>query len=180
MVIKMQFNKFVYFWSGVFSQFYPCNIKDCLDLKFNCAEQFMMYHKAVAMKDIDTASKILQETSPPKQKALGREVKNYNEELWCKERINIVYLGNYYKFTQNKELLDVLLKTQGSLLVEASPFDKIWGIGLDRYDAAKTSPDLWPGKNYLGKVLTLLREDLLNNVDPHQDVYERFKNMGWL
>ncbi len=176
----MNFSNHTYFWKGKLSQFGLCKITDCLGLQFNCAEQFMMYHKAIAMKDNETASKILQEKQPQAQKALGREVKNYNEEVWNRQRLNVVYLGNYYKYTQNEELLKILLSTKNTLLVEASPFDKIWGIGLDSYDARLVSPDMWPGKNYLGKVLTLLREDLLNNVNPHQDIYERFKSMGWL
>ena len=71
--------------------------------------------------------------------------------------------GNYYKFTQNKNLKNKLLSTKGTILVEASPFDRVWGIGLDKSNPLVLNRESWRGSNWLGEVLTQLREDLLND-----------------
>lgn len=151
-----------------------------LDIPYNCCEQFMMAAKAKLMNDYDSVQAIMSAISPMEQKRLGRLVQNYDDKLWNEKRLDVVYIGNYYKFSQNEDLKLRLLATGDTLLVEASPFDTIWGIGLDEIQAKKVGPDKWPGKNYLGKVLTLVREDLLNNVNPDQNIYTRFQNMGWL
>ena len=123
----------------------------------------MMHQKALVFKDVDTANEIMQTTSPVKQKALGRLVKSFDENEWAKHREKIVYDGNYAKFTQNKHLLNVLLDTKGKILVEASPVDTIWGIGLAEDCPYIEDESNWRGLNLLGKVLTQLREDLLKD-----------------
>ncbi|MEK1828809.1 NADAR family protein [Priestia megaterium] len=99
--------------------------------------------------------------NPKRYKQLGRQVKPFNKELWDKKCREVVYQGNYLKFTQNPKLGKELTATHGTTLVEASPFDAIWGIKLgpdnpDRFDRSK-----WRGKNWLGEVLTKLRIDLI-------------------
>jgi ribA/ribD-fused uncharacterized protein len=98
--------------------------------------------------------------NPKNMKAFGRLVKNFDENLWNSVAQDIVYAGNYAKFSQNPKLLKALLDTGDRLLVEASPYDKIWGIGLSELDARKTSPENWKGLNLLGKILTKVRDDL--------------------
>jgi ribA/ribD-fused uncharacterized protein len=143
-----------------FSQWYRCNfIVD--DQPFICAEQFMMHGKAVLFGDPDVAAEILAADHPKTHKALGRKVKNFDGGVWERERLRIVKAGNRAKFTQNEELLATLLATQGTTLVEASPYDKIWGIGLAEGDPRAQDPSTWRGQNLLGYVLTELRDELL-------------------
>ena len=147
---------YTFFWTGPFSQWYPS--KFSIDgVKYGSAEQYMMAQKAIMFDDQDAFKKILLSHSPRQQKHLGRSVKGFKKVDWEKVARGFVYMANYAKFTQNPELRELLLKTRGTELVEASPYDKIWGIGLpeghkDIYDKRK-----WQGKNWLGQVLTQVR-----------------------
>lgn len=152
--------KYTYFWSGPFSQWH--NSEFTIDgIKFCRAEQFMMWCKAKLFEDEEIAEKILKTRDAKVQKALGRKVKNFDAELWDTASWIVVYKGNFAKFTQNPKLLAALMDTAGTTLVEASPYDKIWGIGLNEAAARRTPPDQWPGDNRLGRVLTQLRDDML-------------------
>jgi len=119
-----------------------------------------MYSKAVVFKDFDTASKILAEQKPGKQKKLGRLVNNFELDKWDDISEQIVYRGNYAKFTQNIDLLEKLFLTDESELVEVNPSDTIWGIGLPPNDPKIYDRKKWRGQNKLGIILTKLREDL--------------------
>lgn len=155
--------KFTFFWQNksTFSQWHKSMFMENGQV-FTCAEQYMMYHKAMLMGDVKTAQLILDAGyDPRKHKELGRQVTPFNAELWndnCKE---IVYRANYLKFTQNIEMLEVLKSTKGTELVEASPYDKIWGIGLLETDPRAQNKSTWQGKNWLGEVLTQLRMHLI-------------------
>lgn len=129
--------------------------------EFNCAEQYMMWGKAMLFADAAVAAEILAADHPKTHKALGRKVKPYDEHVWRVNRERIVLEGNRAKFTQNPELRALLEATKGTEMVEASPFDKIWGIGLSAKDPRAQDPKQWKGQNLLGKVLTRLREELL-------------------
>ncbi len=142
-----------------FSQWYRCSFT-VGDAKFNCAEQFMMHGKALLFDDAEAAAQILAATHPGEHKALGRKVKRFDDTLWKRAREAIVMDGNRAKFTQNPELREVLLATKGTTLVEASPYDKIWGIGLAATDPRAADPTLWKGQNLLGKILTAVRDEL--------------------
>ena len=160
----MQNNEQFHFFfqnNNVFSQWFPATFT-IDNIIFNCTEQYMMYKKAQLFKDKEIMKQILKSTKPNEQKALGRKVKNFDETIWNQQARKIVYDGNYAKFTQNPELLNQLLNTKGFTLVEASPFDKIWGIGLSANDSRAKQRKLWKGTNWLGETLTLLRENLLN------------------
>lgn len=97
-------------------------------------------------------------------KAAGRAVKNYNDDVWNAKRFEIMSEGLYQKFSQNDILKERLLKTGDKFLVEASPYDDIWGIKLDERRARLSHPSLWPGKNLLGIALTYVRERLVNDI----------------
>ncbi|MBW5447656.1 DUF1768 domain-containing protein [Cohnella sp. CFH 77786] len=155
--------KFTFFWrtESPFSQWHPARF-EAAGIVFQCAEQYMMYEKAKLFGDEDVASQILRTNSPVEQKKLGRKVKSFDQAKWEAECKRIVYEGNYAKFTQNQALLQKLLQTAGTTLVEASPVDCIWGIGLAEDDPRSRHRKTWRGKNWLGEVLTQLREDLLN------------------
>lgn len=131
----MKKEKFIYFWSNKspFSNWYKAEFE--IDgIKFNCTEQHMMYHKAILFNDTEIAERILKTASQSKQKALGRQDKNFIGSTWNENCKQIVYEGNKAKFLQNENLLQDLLKTEGKTLVEASPVDAIWGIGLAEGD----------------------------------------------
>lgn len=128
--------------------------------KFNCVEQFMMYSKACLFKDMDTAQKILSTTNQKEQKALGRQVKNFDEALWNEKCEHIVAVACREKFRQNPSLLTLLLSTGDTTLVEASPYDRIWGVGLGMDDPAIDDERNWRGQNKLGRVLMGVRAQL--------------------
>ena len=143
-----------------FSQWHRCQF--VVDGKtFNCAEQYMMHGKALLFGDAEIAAEIMAADHPRTHKALGRKVRGFDAATWERDRMRIVKDGNRAKFTQNDGLLGALLATKGTTLVEASPFDRIWGIGLGANDPRAKDPKQWKGKNLLGIVLTELRDELL-------------------
>ncbi|HQY44723.1 MAG TPA: NADAR family protein [Paracoccaceae bacterium] len=148
-----------FFWSGPFSQWQTCTI--VLDGKsFNCAEQAMMHAKAELFADQDAAAAILAATEPGRQKALGRTVRGFDEAIWDAHKVAIVQRISLEKFRQNKGLRRKLFQTGGAVLVEASPLDQVWGIGLDADKAKTTPPGEWPGRNLLGTILTEVKAAL--------------------
>lgn len=152
-----------FFWSGVFSNWHPSKfIIDGVEFK-NC-EQYMMYKKALMFYDYDAAKKIMQTSNPKEQKAIGRQVKNFKDDVWVKYCRDIVCDANYAKFTQNKDMLEELLSTGNKELVEASPHDLRWGCGLEESNPFIHDKSNWPGTNWLGEVLTKLRNDLKNEL----------------
>ena len=122
-----------------------------------------MAKKAQLFNDLEAYKAIMMAEDPKEQKKIGRKVKNFDEKVWNVHAKDIVYQGNYYKFTQNKNLKNKLLSTKGTILVEASPFDRVWGIGLDKSNPLVLNRESWRGSNWLGEVLTQVREDLLND-----------------
>jgi len=130
--------------------------------EYNCAEQYMMFQKALHFKDYESADAIMQAKDPRRQKRLGRQVKNFNEKRWNEIAREVVYFGNLLKFTQNKDLLFYLVNCTETI-VEASPVDKIWGIGLDAANPDCLDRSKWLGKNWLGQVLTKVRDNMMIN-----------------
>ena len=152
--------KFTFFWSGPFSQWHKSNFT--VDgVLYNCAEQYMMASKARLFNDEQTLALIMKEKSPKEQKRLGRIVKGFNKEEWEVVARNFVYRGNVAKFSQNPSLLAELYNTQGTTLVEASPYDSVWGIALSEEDPRCKDRKTWLGKNWLGETITKVRNDLL-------------------
>ena len=135
-------------------------------VEYNCAEQYMMAQKSKTMQDIETMNLILTESNPQKQHELGRIIKDYDENKWNLYKYNIVKEGNWHKFTQDINLLRILLSTGKSWMVEASDEDKIWGIGV-LADKVINNPDPnanWPGENLLGKIYMDIREKLVSEI----------------
>lgn len=129
-------------------------------VKYICMEQYMMAEKARLFKDEIVLKQILKSRDPKTMKALGRKVKNFDEEIWKENRVDIVKNGNMAKFSQNKTLRTVLILTGDKILVEASPFDRIWGIGMGINDKDIINPLMWKGENLLGFALMAVREEL--------------------
>jgi len=100
--------------------------------------------------NIKLKQKILESSDPAFIKKLGRQVKNFDQKIWDKEKFQIMVNILKLKFSQNHQLKSLLLSTDRTTLVEASPFDKIWGIGLNEFQAKKMKIEDWPGENLLG------------------------------
>jgi ribA/ribD-fused uncharacterized protein len=161
---------YVFFWGGEYSNWYPSLFYSDIEVsptglvtglrrQYNCVEQYMMAQKAILFNDLDSLTKIMQTQSPRKQKALGRKIKNFDMSLWDKVKYEVVLHGNYRKYNSYPNLKEMLLSTQGKVLVEASPHDRIWGIGFDEANALENK-DKW-GENLLGKVLMEVRDNLI-------------------
>ena len=130
-------------------------------ITFNCAEQFMMYQKAKLFNDRRTAEHILTLTEPKLMKASGRKVTPFDENKWNEHSMRIVTEGNLAKFSQNPSLKAALLATAEKVIVEASPLDTIWGIGVG-VEKAVASRENWRGQNKLGQCLMAVRTQLRN------------------
>ena len=127
------------------------------------AEHFMMAAKALLFGDVEMAARIREAPHPEAAKALGREVRGFDEQLWAQRRFDLVVTGNLAKFSQHPALRNFLRTTGGRVLVEASPVDRIWGIGLTADHEHATSPEHWRGLNLLGFALMEVRHQLLGS-----------------
>ena len=130
-------------------------------ITFHTAEHYLMYHKAILFNDKHSAKSILIVNTPSEVKRIGRHVKNFDQKVWDENKYEIMCRGLYLKFSQNPYLLKLLLETGDAILVEASPVDVVWGVGL----AVPTSScgvdlDNCPGQNLLGKALMEVRDKL--------------------
>jgi ribA/ribD-fused uncharacterized protein len=145
--------------SGSLSQWWPCRFE--IDgVEYGSAEHWMMAAKARLFGDEASVPAILAARTPAEAKVLGREVSGFDEERWAAERFELVVRGNVAKFGQDPELRRYLLGTANRVLVEASPRDRIWGIGLGAANEAATDPQRWRGLNLLGFALMEARERL--------------------
>ena len=129
-------------------------------IAYPTAEHWMMASKARLFADEEVLTEILATADPSKAKALGRTVKNFDDDVWKANCRQLVTEGNMAKFSQNEDLPAFLLSTGHQVLVEASPYDRIWGIGLKATDAKAQHPDTWQGQNLLGFGLMDVREGL--------------------
>ncbi len=157
----------VFFWkdteeNGCFSNWYrrPFVIDG---IQYPHVEQYMMSQKARLFHDEVRYTAILRATDPNDCKKLGKQVTPFDPKIWDGAKYEIVKAGNRAKFEQNPDLKAKLLATGTAILAEASPRDKIWGIGKTARTAAEVDPSEWPGKNLLGKILMELREEFAAN-----------------
>ena len=162
--------KYLFFWghtpkhAGVvgaecLSQWYPAPF-EVDGVRFETAEHYMMWGKARLFDDEKAAARILAAGHPKEAKDLGRTISGFDEATWVAQRVAIVTAGNVEKFRQNPDLLAFLLGTNQRVLVEASPLDRIWGIGLAATDEKAQDPAQWRGLNLLGEALMAARETL--------------------
>lgn len=155
------------------SQWYPCKF-EADGVSYTSAEQYMMAEKAKLFGDEEIRAKILSTSDPRKCKALGRKVKNFDKVVWDKEKKNIVHKGNTRKFLRNSALRNFLLSTGDRVLAEASPADRIWGIGLGKNNPDALEPEKWRGQNLLGFTLMSVRDfiafmDMFGEFDGDED-----------
>ena len=160
--------KFLFFWGhqkydsvtkSCFSQWYASSF-EVDGVRYQNAEQFMMAQKALLFKDFEIYNQIIFSSKPGKVKELGRQVRNFDQQIWESNRFDIVVRGNYHKFSQNEELSTFLINTKDRILVEASPVDTIWGIGLAQDEERALDPNHWKGLNLLGYALMEVRDQL--------------------
>ena len=164
--------KFLFFWghqpqrdgsigAGCLSQWWPARFQvDGVD--FATAEHYMMWSKAKLFGDDEIADQVLTVRHPSKAKALGRQVRGFDERRWVAERFEIVVAASVAKFGQHDDLGAFLRGTGDRVLVEASPHDRVWGIGMAASDPAAEDPSQWRGDNLLGFALMRAREILKN------------------
>ncbi|OON94245.1 MAG: hypothetical protein ATN32_08345 [Candidatus Epulonipiscium fishelsonii] len=162
--------EYIYFWGhrpsldgsitkSCLSQWWKC------DFTYNsqtywCMEQFMMAEKARLFKDKKILDLILNCNNQEEIKRLGRKVKPFNEKKWNQHREEIVIHGNMEKFSQNNKLKEYLLSTKDKVIVVASPYDTIWGVGVGEQDSRIINPFEWQGLNLLGFALMIVRDRL--------------------
>lgn len=160
--------KFIFFWGhkpeadgsvtkSCFSQWWDC-VFTVDGVEYRTAEQYMMAQKAVLFGDEAVRGEIMAASHPKQFKELGRKIRGFNQEVWDKNCCDIVIKGNVAKFSQNEDLKAFLLGTNMRVLVEASPYDKIWGIGMGADDRRAENPTLWNGTNFLGFCLMEARD----------------------
>lgn len=147
---------------GYLSNFYKTDFEKDGN-KYNCSEQAFMYAKCLMFDPTNSGllREILNETNPGKIKKLGRSVKNFDDVKWNENKYKIMLECCRAKFNQNDKIKQMLCETNEEILYEASPYDKIWGIGYNKEKAEKISPDMY-GENLLGKVLMEIREMIIN------------------
>lgn len=162
--------KYLFFWGHTrssrdelgkecLSQWYPARF-EVDGIPFATAEHYMMYRKALLFSDHIAAEQVLRAPNPGAAKALGRSVRGFVDSIWAEHRSTIVVEGNYAKFSQLAELKKYLLSTKQRILVEASPADHVWGIGLAADNEHVQNPLMWRGLNLLGFALMSVRERL--------------------
>ncbi|KXK60569.1 hypothetical protein AWW66_18210 [Micromonospora rosaria] len=162
--------RYLFFWghqpqrdgstgAGCLSQWYPTTFT-VDSVRYPTAEHYMMHRKALLFGDERTAARILAADHPKTVKALGRQVRDFDQTRWDAHRFEIVVAGNVEKFRQHPDLHAYLAGTRDRVLVEASPLDRIWGIGLAADDERATRPAQWRGQNLLGFALMEVRDRL--------------------
>jgi len=139
------------------SQWYPSPFSD-KNFQYATAEHYMMAQKAILFEDFHILRKILDNPNPQDAKNYGRQVKGFDERIWDKFKCHFVITGNYNKFFTHKDLMNFLIETGTKHLVEASPWDNVWGIGYRKEDAMKFRGN-W-GENLLGQCLMITRNYL--------------------
>ncbi|MGM9802732.1 MAG: NADAR family protein [Muribaculaceae bacterium] len=160
---------FIFFWGhtdrekdvdkSCLSQWHMC-LFEVDGMYYNCTEQYMMAEKARLFGDEETRQQIMASFDPMTIKKLGRKVSGFVAEMWDAQKYDIVVKGNLAKFSQNQKMMEYMLGTGDKILVEASPKDTIWGIGLSEEAPEACNPSLWRGDNLLGFALMEVRDML--------------------
>jgi len=162
--------KYLFFWGhtpkqpntvdkSCFSQWYPAAFSVAGDT-YATAEHWMMAEKARLFGNDDVRARIIAARHPDEAKKLGRQVAGFDPQVWDEQKYELVQAGNYQKFSQHLPLKEYLLTTGDRVLVEASPVDAIWGIGLGAAHPDAMQPAKWPGQNLLGFALMEVRDQL--------------------
>lgn len=165
LIEENKINKYLFFWKPnknltnetCFSQWQP-SLFEIDGVVYNCAEQYMMSQKAKLFKDEYIYDLVMDSIKPQDMIKLGRKVKNFNESIWDKNKYSIIFDANYNKFSQNEKMKKFLLSTNDKVIVEASPYDKVWGVGMDSNNRKIYNPNNWRGENLLGFIIMEVRD----------------------
>ncbi|NQY05808.1 MAG: NADAR family protein [Flavobacteriaceae bacterium] len=163
-------HKFLFFWGhqpskdgsmtkSCFSQWRQSSFT-IGEATYKTAEHYMMAEKANLFNDSEMLEAIINCNHPMEAKQFGRKVKGFDPELWNEHKYEIVKRGNLAKFSQHEEMKSFLLNTKNRVIVEASPRDRIWGIGMGAKNEKAMNPNLWRGQNLLGFALMEVRDEL--------------------
>lgn len=152
-----------------FSQWWPATFV-VAGTVYSSAEHYMMAEKARLFGDEFALGQILGSVDPAELKRLGRTVRGFDEAVWGRARFGIVTAANIHKFGQNVALRSYLIATANAVLVEASPTDRVWGIGLAASDPEAADPTRWRGENLLGFALMRARDELLAETSSPQPI----------
>ena len=169
-------DKAIAFYGGIFSQWAMSKFSVVIEgtsVEVNCAEQAMMLKKAAVFNDTESYIKILKSTSPKEQKAYGRLVKNFDANAWSAMSYDWIVQVSVDKFTQNPQWLELMILTDPYELVEASPYDRIWGTGVSEEDTDFSKRNTW-GTNWLGEALMDARKKIIDSLDSNK--YQTSKN----
>lgn len=163
---KVVDHDFTFFWkpsqpNGFLSNFSHHSVEEN-NIDFPTLEHYMHYHKAKLMGDDEAAESILEAKTPLEAKKLGRKVSNWDERLWKSRREEIMLNGVRLKVRQYPAIKEMLMETGDTTIAEASPYDRIWGIGLESTDSRAKHQSEWNGLNILGKVWMKVRESYLD------------------
>lgn len=151
-----------YFWNTIYSQWYTTEGQFTFaGVVYPNAEKYMMIEKARVFQDWDILAKMKNTDNAKEVKSLGRQIKNFSDEVWDEFKEDVVTKASYLKFSQNDDLFEQMLADRDLTLVEASPVDKIWGIGLHADNDDVLDESLWQGQNLLGKCLMRARDMLI-------------------
>ncbi len=162
--------RYVHFWrhtalsdgrigAGCLSQWWPSPFT--VDgVEYATAEHWMMAAKARLFADPEGERRALASGHPAQAQQAGRLVRGFDEDVWRRERLSIVVEGSMHKFAADAGLREFLLNTGDRVLVEASPRDRVWGIGLTADDERAEDPGRWRGSNLLGFALMEARRRL--------------------
>ena len=162
--------EYVFFWGhtpkipgridqSCLSNWYPAEFSRD-GIEYPTTEHYMMAEKAKLFGDQVIREQIISAGTPAAAKRLGRKVSGFDDQTWRQHRFDIVVAGNEAKFSQNKEMAEFLRMTGSRVLVEASPRDRIWGIGMGMNNEKTGNPKEWKGLNLLGFALMEVRERL--------------------
>ena len=173
-------DKHVCFWNEWPSNWHPAEFDievNEVQCHFYNTEQYFMYMKAIVFGDEVIAKQILEDGDPKKVKALGRKVQNYDEQMWNDKRFQIMLRANVAKFSQNEDLKQLLLSLEyeGRGFVEASPYDKVWGVRMYESNPDIDDETKWKGLNLLGKVLDETRR-IIKEYDAINENYTYWDN----
>lgn len=168
--------KYLHFWGhraqpdgtpgrGCLSQWWPSPFV-VNGVTYLTAEHWMMAEKARLFHDAEAERAVLDAPNPALAKAAGRTVEGFDESAWRRERFEIVVRGSCHKFSSNPDLRTYLTNTGERVLVEASPRDKVWGIGMGARNANAEKPECWQGLNLLGFALMEARARLRSDGTP--------------
>jgi ribA/ribD-fused uncharacterized protein len=153
--------EFIFYFGeeSIFSHWYKCNFQiEAQD--YCCVGQYMMYKKALLFGDDAIAQKIMNSTSPPRHRMLGKQIQGFDKKKWHEHCRTYSLEGNIAKFSQNPVLKEALLQSAGKIFAEASPYDRVWGIGLSLSNPKIYDRANWRGKNWAGESLEAARKEL--------------------